>query len=291
MEKIVDEFDSRPGSATSLLRTVLGVTVGNDPTHLSTSSIVTLMGAVGVADQPARTALTRLKAKGHLVAQPDGPTPGYVASDRAARVFARDILRYVRPRLMTDGDPWCLISFSVPEQDRGLRHQLRRRLTWMGCGNVANGLWICPAYMDDEVHEMVAELGLTGHVTTFIVSEIHGETRPDVAVTRWWDFELARDLHDHFLAAHAAAMAAYSQSPDPRTAFHGWTRALDLWRPITYVDPALPSSMMSADWPGTVSVPKFLELSDSLEQPAGRFIEEVTGRRSAMSAFREELPR
>ncbi|MBM7277471.1 regulator [Gordonia rubripertincta] len=290
MEKIVDEFDSRPGSATSLLRTILGVTVGRGPAWLSTSNIVTLMDAVGVADKPARTALARLKAKGHLVAQID-PTPGYVASERAGRVFARDILRYVRPRLMTDSDPWCLISFSVPEQDRGLRHQLRRRLTWMGCGSVANGLWICPAYMDDEVHEMVAELGLTGQVTTFIVSEIHGETEPKVAVSRWWDFELARVLHDHFLRAHAEAMAAYATSPDPRTAFRGWTRALDLWRPITYVDPALPSSLMSADWPGTVSIPRFSELGDTLERPAGRFIEEVTGRRSALSAYREGLPR
>ncbi len=52
-----------------------------------------------------------------------------------------------------------LVSFSVPEHERDRRHVLRSRLSWLGFGNLSNGLWIALARVADELAESVRWLG------------------------------------------------------------------------------------------------------------------------------------
>lgn len=272
------EIDARPGSTTSLLLTIIGSALREQGRWMSSAAFVTLMEGVDVPPARTRTALTRLKSKGMLVGETRDGVAGCFLPDEAISVLERGDARIDQPRLMADDERWFVLSFSVPEENRDVRHQLKRRLKWIGCGSVAGALWIGPAHLVDEAEAIVEDLGLVGRVTVFMVDELRGATEPQVAVARWWDLATIRALHEDFLREHDASLAAFAADPTPRTAFRIWTRALDTWRPITYVDPGLPQTVMPEDWPGARSIALFLQLRDRLGAPARAHVDEVVSR-------------
>ena len=276
---VLDDFDARPGSTTSLLRTVLGGAVREIGGRITSNALVALMADLGVPADRTRTAVSRLKAKGVLAADARDGVRGYAITSDAAAMFARGDRRIFQPRQMADGDRWCLVSFTLPEREREVRHQLRRRLGWIGAGTVAGGLWICPAYLLDEVEQIVADLGLTGRVTIFVADTVRGVHDLAAAVAQWWDLGAIGVLHEAFLASHAKAIAAYRDDPQPATAFRTWITALDAWRPIPYLDPGLAPSVLPPDWPGRRSVPLFLAFRDELTAPAADFVRRTVGQR------------
>lgn len=276
MSSILDDLDTRPGSASSLLRTLVGASIRDLGGWMSSAAFVSLLGQVGVSPAQTRNALTRAKAKG-LLRTEIRASPGYALTEEGRALLARGDRRIFHPRLMSEHDPWCLISFSVPESNRDLRHQLRRRLTWIGCGVVADALWICPAFLTDEAIAIAGELGLGEHVTLFNARVIHFRQGPVADIARWWDLPSIAALHEKFLASHAAAIQEFSADPQPATAYRSWITALDAWRPIPYLDPGLPAELLPASWPGNRSIPLFLQFRDSVVGPAAAYVESAAG--------------
>ena len=285
---ILDDLDSRPGSTTSLLRTVVGLYVRDLGGAVAVADLVELLGALGVEPGGARSAVSRVKAKGLLVPEAVGERAGYRLAPEAGSMLERGDGRIFTYRQQGDDDPWCLVSYSLPEERRDVRHQLRRHLAWIGAGSVADGLWIAPGHLVDEAEEILAALDVRGAATVFLAG------RPRVAgafadvAARWWDLDRIAALHRAFLAGHGASRAGLGSPPDgvpsaaedgsPRAAFARWVRAVDDWRPIPYADPGLPPSALPADWPGTTSVALFDDLRTDLAAGAREHVRAVTGR-------------
>lgn len=253
---ILDDFDSRPGSATSLLRTIVGACLRGLGGRVSIAELIRLMGAVGVSESHARTAVLRVSRKGLLL---PGGNADYTLNPEAVPMLERGDRRIFTFRQMSDGDPWCLISFSIPETLRSERHQLRRQLSWIGCGTVSPALWICPAFLADEVEGILAELGLRRFATLFETSAPRPAGTMTDAVAGWWDLAALETLHRGFLDATTPFTGL---EPRGRTAFAAWIRTLDEWRVIPYLDPGLPPGVLPVDWPGFASVERFGQLME-----------------------------
>ncbi|TQS45244.1 PaaX family transcriptional regulator C-terminal domain-containing protein [Cryptosporangium phraense] len=269
---IHDDWDSSPGSTTSLLRTIVGTSLRRIGGWIAVAHLVALAGAAGLPEPRTRTALARLKAKGLLVAEARRGVAGYALAPDAVPMLERGDRRIYHPRTMGPADRWCLVSYSVPESNRDLRHQLRRRLTWIGCGAVSPALWICPEYLTTEVEEILAELGLTA--TVFLADEIRGGPQ----VERWWDLASIRARHDAFLDGAGTDGTDGTGAPDDLAeAYRAWIRGLDRWRIIPYLDPGLPASLLPADWPGHRSTALFLQLRDQVLPRAHAYVSGVVG--------------
>ena len=166
-------------------------------------------------------------------------------------------------------DQWCLISFSVPEPERGQRHQLRRQLHWIGCGMVSPGLWVCREYLRAEATEILTSLGLSERAVLFTTSRPHvtGELR-DV-VHQWWDMDALSLMHREFIEANAGVVAGPVE-PSPGT-FAAYVQLIDSWRMIPYRDPGLPADCLPRDWPGTAGAALFLRIRNTHAAPSARF--------------------
>lgn len=289
---MLDDVESRPGSATSLVRTVVGAYVRQVGGAISAADLVALLGDVGVAGPSARSAVSRVKARGLLDAAPVAGRPGYRLAPGAARMLERGDRRIFTYRPQGETDPWCLVSYTVPETRRDARHQLRRHLAGIGCGHVATGLWICPGHLTGEVEEILTSLGLRDAATLFVTSTPRTPGPFADAAARWWDLERLAALHHGFLARHLdetdhdaidydaidhvdAGTVPDGGAPPGVEAFVRWTRALDDWRLIPAVDPGLPLSALPRDWPGPASVATFSRLRALLEVPATRYVRSV----------------
>ncbi|MFK4639210.1 PaaX family transcriptional regulator [Paenarthrobacter histidinolovorans] len=273
MSAVLDDMDSRPGSTTSLLRTVIGLYLRDAGGWMSTKDIVVLMDALGTSATVTRTALGRLRKKDVLLQETRDGVPGFTLTEGAATMLARGDRRIYNPRTMSPTDPWCLISFSIPETEREKRHQLRRRLHWIGCGTVAAGLWICPDSLRVEVEEILADLELRDSTTIFVAGTplVGGSLRE--AASKWWDLEAVAELHRDFIGEHAAAVIGVEPEVEPgATAFAAYVRCIDRWRIIPYLDPGLPPSFLPEDWPGMQGAELFTRIVAAYGQPSADFV-------------------
>lgn len=280
MATVLDDFDARPGSVASLLRTVVGVYLRRIGGRIAVADLVALLGALGVDSPQARTGIARLRAKGLLVSErggrdPDGAAraPAYALNPDAVPMLERGDRRIFQVRRMVPDEPWCLVSFSISEDRRGARGMLRRRLQWLGAGLAAPGLWICPGHLVDEAELILADLGLREHATIFLAEEPRVAGALADAVARWWDLDGLAAAHRTFLERAALLPGASSSE----RAFAGYVGLVDAWRPITYIDPGLPAALLPAGWPGLESEREFARLSEELAGPAWEHVRAVTG--------------
>lgn len=283
MSTFLDDVDARPGSTTSLLRTVIGLYLRDAGGWLPASAFLRLMEALEVPAAVTRTALSRLKKKAVLEQQPRNGVAGYALTPEAATMLARGDSRIFAPLSMADGDPWCLVSFSIPEAEREKRHQLRRRLHWTGCGTVAAGLWIAPAFRQAEIEEVLAGLGLREQATLFITGtpmpgSRHDGARLRDAAAQWWDLASVAKLHRDFIREwDAGGDLSPGNGPSPSAAFAAYVRCIDSWRIIPYLDPGLPPAFLPADWPGTAGMAVFERIRAVHSGPGAEFVRAVAG--------------
>lgn len=294
---ILDDFDARPGSTTSLLRTVVGLYLRDLGGWVAVADLVGLLGSLDVPSAGARSAISRVKAKGLLVPEAVGGRAGYRLAPDASPMLERGDRRIFTYRQQGDDDPWCLVSYSLPEERRDARHQLRRHLAWLGAGTVADGLWIAPGHLASEVEEVLVGLGVRDAATVFETSAPRIAGSFADAAARWWDLDRVAALHHAFVARHGAAagsgivpgsgraggrgplpdgVSAAGEVGSPRDAFARWVRAVDGWRPIPYADPGLPPRALPAGWPGTESVALFGHLRAGLAGPGAEHVRTLT---------------
>ncbi|MFY0408617.1 PaaX family transcriptional regulator C-terminal domain-containing protein [Solicola sp. PLA-1-18] len=266
----LDDVDSRPGSVTSLVRTVLGTHLRDLGGWVAVADLVRLLEALDVPADSTRVAVGRLKSRGVLAAEARDGRSGYALTGHTAAMLDRGDARIFGPGA-SDGDGWLLVSFSIPEERRGDRHQLRRRLAWAGCGTVSSGLWVAPAHRADDVAAVVDGLGLRDHVTTFACQEVDAPVPLPDAVRSWWDLDAVADRHRAFLDEHASAV----DPADGRDAFVHLTRLVDAWRAIPYVDPGLQPRLLPGDWPGTRSAALVADARARHLPPARAWVRDV----------------
>ncbi|MBW8871701.1 MAG: hypothetical protein JF618_05880 [Leifsonia sp.] len=253
-----DDLEATSGSATALLRTVVGSVLRPIGGWMSAAGAVRLMDDLGVPSTTARSSLARLCSRGVLRREPRDGIAGYALEPAAVPMLESGDARIFGER--TEASAWCLLSFSFPERRRASRDRLRRRLAALGCGSVADGLWIAPAALEDEV---AAAVGIPsddhGVVALFADTVPRGDLAAGLA--RWYDLPAIRAVHESFVG-HFSGVAAPA---DDGQAFALWMRALDEWRVIPYRDPGLPSAALPAGWPGAASAALFQRLRTDLE--------------------------
>ncbi|MDN5807142.1 MAG: regulator [Brevibacterium sp.] len=284
LSQIVD-LDHTSGSPTSLLRTFVGLHLRDLGGWIRVAALLDLLAAAGVSNSSTRSAVSRLKGKGLLIPDKRGTVAGYRLGPGAVTGLERGDRRIFSYRGQRDDEPWCLVSYSLPEVDRSKRVQLRRALTGLGFGAVIDGLWIAPGHLRAEVEDALETLEVRKRATIFLTQTPLTAEPFAQAAARWWELDTLAARHSEFLGRYDHSAPHPSGSghadsgppacPEPREAFVLWLRCVDDWKAIPYVDPGLPPSALPADWPGMRSVELFAQLSRSLAEPARAHVREI----------------
>lgn len=263
----------------ALIVTIYGLYAREVGGWLSVSALIRLMARLGVDEPAVRSSISRLKRRGVLEAERIDGTAGYTLSAHARLILDEGDRRiFSRPRARVE-DGWVLAVFSVPESERSKRHTLRSRLTWLGFGTVASGVWIAPGHLETEARETFERHGLTAYVDMFRASHVgFGSTGDEVAT--WWDLaeldRLYRDFHTHF-APTLASWRSRRRRDDEGEAFADYVRVLTAWRRLPYLDPGLAPEFLPREWAGVEAADLFFGLKRRIEAPAHRFVDGARG--------------
>ena len=260
----------------SLIVTIYGSYARAAGGWLSVATLIRLMDSLGVDEPAVRSSISRLKRRGLLLADRVGGAAGYGLSEQARAILAEGDRRIFSRRVATVEDGWVLAVFSVPESERARRHTLRSRLSWLGYGNVAPGVWIAPAHLAEETHDVLGQLGLARYVDLFSARAIDAVNLPgDIA--QWWNLERIHAAYAEFVRLWQPTAAAWQQRLefDLEKAFVDYIQALNAWRRLPYLDPGLPAELLPPAWPGAGAAEVFFSLHGRLREPAHQFVETV----------------
>ncbi|WP_239134134.1 PaaX family transcriptional regulator [Rugosimonospora africana] len=262
----------------ALIVTIYGLYAREVGGWLSVSSLIKLMAELDVEEPAVRSSISRLKRRGILIAEKVRGTAGYALSDRARGILLEGDRRiFERPRAAAE-DGWLVAVFSVPEYERDKRHQLRSRLSWLGFGTVASGVWIAPAHVESQVRDVLASNRLTEYVDLFRAEYVAFRPEPD-QVASWWDLDGLERTYADFVSSYGPVLAQWRRRrhDDDAAAFADYVQVLTHWRRLPYLDPGLAPELLPRHWRGSQAADIFFELNERLAPAAHRHVAEVTG--------------
>jgi DNA-binding transcriptional regulator PaaX len=257
-----------------LLSFLGGLVQGRDLPPIPAAVFLRLLGCLGVTEAAGRATLARMTRRGLLDRSQHGRTACYALTPAGDALLTRASTR-VTSRTPFDhgGTGWTLLSYSMPESRRDLRHQLRATLTWAGFGGLRDGLWIAPGTVD--VAAVFADAELTeaaGLAEWFLAAPLPGVDVPAL-VHRAWPVERIRQRHEAFLGTWEAG-------PGPGDPLGRMTLLGADWLQLLRVDPGLPAAHLSPDWPAARSAAAYHRCAEALLGPAARQLSAELGLRS-----------
>ncbi|MGK5173518.1 PaaX family transcriptional regulator [Geodermatophilus sp. CPCC 205761] len=241
-----------------------GVVRGRDLPPIPTSVFLRLLGGLGVAEAAARATLARMTRKGLLERIQVGRAAHYRLTPEADALVRKADERVSAPAPFEQPDgQWTLLSYSMPESRRDLRHKLRATLTWAGFGGLRDGLWIAPGTID--VGAVFADAGLSeaaGLAEWFSASPLPG-VRVERFIRRAWPVDRIQEEHETFVRT----WWSWSENEDPL----GQVTLLGAdWLRVLRADPGLPARFLSPDWPAARSAAAYRRCYDALLPAAQR---------------------
>jgi phenylacetic acid degradation operon negative regulatory protein len=278
-----------------LLLTLLGDYWWRRTEPLPSAVIVGLLAEFGVSDSAARAALSRLTRNGLLVTSRHGRRTFVQLSARAADVLddgARRIFSFGRRPEPWDG-MWSLVAFSIPEEHRAARDELRKALRWLGFAPLYDGLWVSPRDHAGEVIERLKDLGITT-ATAFRATALPlpagamplGAAPLDIP-SRAWDLSGLCGRYEEF-TAFAVQLRDQTEAGQVSVAdaLVARTRVMNEWRAFPAMDPDLPDELLPAAWPRAAARELFIACYDLLGPLATRRVRQIIARYSPELAGR-----
>jgi phenylacetic acid degradation operon negative regulatory protein len=297
-----------------LLLTLLGDYWWQRTESLPSAAIVGLLAEFGVSDSAARAALSRLTRNGLLVTSRSGRRTFVRLSRRAADVLddgGRRIFSFGATPAPWDG-MWSLVAFSIPEEHRSARDELRKELRWLGFAPLYDGLWVCPRDHAGDVMARLKDLGIST-ATAFratalpavtavgavgaggavgAVGAVAADGAGGALVTadipaRAWDLSGLRDRYQEF--TEFAGLLRDQTAAGEITiadALVARTRVMNEWRAFPAMDPDLPYELLPPAWPRAAARDLFITCYDLLGPLAARRVRQIIARYSPELAGR-----
>ncbi|MDH6523039.1 phenylacetic acid degradation operon negative regulatory protein [Streptomyces sp. SAI-135] len=244
-----------------LLTTLLGEYWLDSPAALPMSGLIALLAEFGISETSARATANRLVKRGVLAAEKSG-RQSYLRLSDSGREDSRQknasIVRFGSEAQDWDG-LWTVAAFSVPEQERHVRHRVRSYLRWLGFAPLFDGLWVS-AHADPGSLTPILRAAGVENLTVLRASEAGG-----ASPLRAWDLDDVAASYRQFISDQRETLAQMKAGAlPPSAALVHRTKVFDAWRVFPGLDPNLPEKLLPADWPRAQACELFAALFDGL---------------------------
>lgn len=236
-----------PGSARSLLVTILGELVWPTGEPAWTTTLVRLLMGLGIEEHAARQAISRGAQAGWMLPERRGREVRWSLGPKLEHIFevgSKRVFTLSEPFLDWPGT-WLSVLVTVPSSQRRARRPLYAGLTWAGLGNPVPGLWLTPhVERVEEVRGLVEDLGLGDQTISFVgaVDRV-GLTEQEI-VARGWDLVALEEHYGRLLDA----VDGLDPGPGDDLVL-AFLRMISEWQELPRADPQLPEALLP-DWVG-----------------------------------------
>ncbi len=266
---------------------------------IAIGDLIQLLAVLDVDALSVRSAASRMKRRGLLVADKREGVAGYGISSQAgeilhdgrARIFGGEAelsksevgqtvaggVLAGRAGAEANQSGWIVVLFSVPETERQKRYLIRSRLERLGFGQGPASSWFAPAGVLAETERMLVRQGLSEYVTIWR-GELAGFASIADLVASSWDLGEIGDRYRGYLRIYEPLEQEWTRSNGQDSeAFAVYIRQNALWRELPYLDPGLPPSVTPPHWPGREARTLFGRFENLLRPQAARFFHSIAG--------------
>ncbi len=243
-------------------------------------SLISLLAPLGLEEPAVRTVLSRIARRGWIRSERVGRRSYYSLTGKGRKLFEEGAARIYHP----DWDRpwnghWILLTYSIPEQDRRLRDDLRDRLAWLGFGSLGNGLWISPHDVEAEILEVAESLGIHDRLECFRGDAI-ALSDPERLVERCWDLSAINARYEAFINRYAPLFRSHRQAQeqgelDAERAFVLRFELIHEYREFPFLDPYLPRALLPENWGGECAAHLFKTFHELLARPADDYVDSL----------------
>jgi phenylacetic acid degradation operon negative regulatory protein len=238
-------------------------------------TLAALMACFDVSEATVRVVVTRLRKEGWLSSRREGRETVYALTGAAWDLLDEGRERiFHRARGPWDGQ-WHMVIYSVPESERALREQLRKKLAWLGFGALSSSVWLSPhdrtgLLKDAFAVEPAARLDV-------FRSRSAGLAADREIAERSWDLAGLDRAYAELLATYRPRLGAYRAGElQGADALVERMRLIHDYRRFPFRDPDLPPELLPENWSGRVAHEVFMEAHGLLRAPAEAWVDTLT---------------
>jgi phenylacetic acid degradation operon negative regulatory protein len=172
-----------------------------------------------------------------------------------------------------------MLMYTIPEEKRQIRDELRKELLWSGFGSFSNGCWISPNNLEKEVNLLIEKYDIQSYVD-FFVAENKGPQEDRVLVEKSWPLQEIEGKYKEFISTYSEqyivhqSMMENEQMTDAEC-FVERTKLVHEYRKFLFTDPGLPKELLPEVWNGNHAALLFEQYYKLLAQRASQFFEDV----------------
>lgn len=263
----------------SMIFTIYGDYVRHYGNEIWIGSLIRLLAEFGHNEQSIRAAISRMNKQGWVQSYKKGNKSYYYLTDRGIKrieVAAKRIFKLIPEEW--DGK-WRLLMYTIPEEKRNVRDELRKELIWSGFGTFSNSVWISPNNLENQVKLLIEKYDIAQYVDFFLAT-YEGEQENRKLVQKSWDLEEINGKYEEFIESYSPKFIIDKNKikkgvMTPSECFIERTKLVHEYRKFLFVDPGLPEELLPEKWLGHHAASLFSEYYKIIAEPASEFFEEV----------------
>lgn len=245
------------------------------------TDLLYLLNLLGIGEHTGRSTINRMTREGWFTVTKEGRHSRFTVTKKGDTILQGGDLRLNETPAPTWDKTWHTVAYSLPEEKRKRRNDLRKQLTWLGYGSLGPGLWISPNNRRDDLRAILHTLDVQDHVNIFS-GHYWGPHSTQALLDQCWDLPALAEEYRQFNRFYKNDLAQFEKmghaSGTQTAAEDRFVRHFMLpvrLFPILQKDPNLPLDLLPPDWPGTTGRNLFTHYRNRLAHSVDPFIDTV----------------
>ncbi|MET3319760.1 UNVERIFIED_ORG: phenylacetic acid degradation operon negative regulatory protein [Peribacillus simplex] len=275
----MDEVRNIGTNTQSMIFTIYGDYIRNYGSKIWIGSLIRLLKEFGHNEQGVRVAVSRMVKQGWIQSEKQGNKSYYFLTDRGVKRMEEAANRIYKMNPNEWDGKWRILMYTIPEDKRQLRDDLRKELLWSGFGSFSNGCWISPNNLEKEINLLIEKYDISEYVD-FFISEYKGPQENQSLVEKSWPLVEIESKYEDFIEKYSKQFIVHQSiisrgEMSDADCFVERTNLVHEYRKFLFIDPGLPKELLPSKWNGNHAALLFSQYYQVLAEPASRFFESV----------------
>lgn len=263
----------------SMIFTIYGDYIRNYGNKIWIGSLIRLLKEFGHNEQGVRVAVSRMVKQGWIQSEKQGNKSYYFLTDRGVQRMDEAANRIYKMKPNEWDGKWRILMYTIPEDKRQLRDDLRKELLWSGFGSFSSGCWISPNDLEKQINRLIEKYDIKEYVD-FFISEYKGPKEDQSLVEKSWPLEEIENKYEEFIEKYSKQFIVHQSiinrgEMSDADCFVERTNLVHEYRKFLFIDPGLPKELLPSKWNGNHAALLFSQYYQVLAEPASRFFESV----------------
>lgn len=262
-----------------MIFTIYGDYIRNYGSKIWIGSLIRLLKEFGHNEQGVRVAVSRMVKQGWIQSEKQGNKSYYFLTDRGVQRMDEAANRIYKMKPNEWDGKWRILMYTIPEDKRQLRDDLRKELLWSGFGSFSSGCWISPNDLEKQINRLIEKYDINEYVD-FFISEYKGPKENQSLVNKSWHLEEIENKYEEFIEKYSKQFIVHQSiisrgEMSDADCFVERTNLVHEYRKFLFIDPGLPKELLPSKWNGNHAALLFSQYYQVLAEPASRFFESV----------------